>query len=212
MDKSGEQDLTLKTETERLALKEIEKEILGDPILSKLERLATEKGFHLFLVGGYIRDLLLGAPRKDYDLTLPREFSSSIPTIENALGFHFFKVGKDETTAYRMIKEGLSIDLTLFAGDTIDDDLLRRDFTINAIAFDLRDKLFYRVEGATEDIERKVIRAVSEHSIDQDPLRILRAIRYLCALNGFVIDAELRTQILAKGGQIGKLPGERIKM
>ena len=134
--------------------------------------------------------------------------------IEDALGFHFFKVGKEETetTAYRMIKEELSIDLTLFAGKTIDDDLLRRDFTINAIAFNLRDKRFYRVGGAIEDIEKKVIRAVSERSIDQDPLRILRAIRYLCTLNGFVIDPELRTQIIAKGGQIGELPGERIKM
>ena len=65
-------------------------------------------------MGGYLRDLLLGTPGKDYDFALPKDASLFIATIEEALHLHFFKVGKEEmnTTTYRIIKEDMSIDLT----------------------------------------------------------------------------------------------------
>lgn len=211
-------------------LKYVEKEIIKDPILSKLSNLAKEKDIPLFLVGGYIRDLFLsirrlacsqparfGAfrqPEKDYDFTLPKEASPFIPTMEESLHFRFFKVGKEEmdTTTYRIAKTDMSIDLTFFQGWTIDEDLKRRDFTINALAFSLRDRTFHWVEGALEDIEKKVIRTVSVRSIDQDPLRMLRAIRYLCTLDGFALDDKLKEEISSKKEQVIKVPGERIKM
>ena len=56
-----------------------------------------------------------------------------------------------------------------------------------------------------------MIRTVSNHSIDQDPLRMLRAIRYLCTLDGFVMDKELKEEISLKKEKILSLPGERIK-
>ncbi len=194
--------------------KEIGKKILEDPILSHLSSLAKEKKVSLFLVGGYIRDLILGMHRKDYDFALPKEDSSFIPIIEEALHLHFFKIGKEEinTITYRIVKKDISIDLTLFQGKTIEEDLRRRDFTINATAFSLRDKTFHMVERALEDIRNRVIRAVSNHSIDQDPLRMLRAIRYLSILDGFIIDMGLKEEISLKKEKIGKLPGERIKM
>lgn len=184
-----------------------------DPILSKLSGLAKEKNIPLFLVGGYLRDLLLGTPGKDYDFALPKDASLFIATIEEALRFHFFKVGKEEmnTITYRIIKEDMSIDLTFLQGETIEEDLRRRDFTINAIAFSLQEESFHFVGGSLEDIGKKVIRTVSNHSIDQDPLRMLRAIRYLCTLDGFVMDKELREEISLKKEKILSLPGERIK-
>jgi poly(A) polymerase len=106
----------------------------------------------------------------------------------------------------------MSIDLTLFQGKTIEEDLQRRDFTINTTAFSLRDETFHIVRGALEDIRNRVIRAVSTQSIDQDPLRMLRAIRYLCTLDGFVMDVELKEEISLKKEKIEKVPGERIKM
>jgi poly(A) polymerase len=190
------------------------KKILEDPILFKLSNLAKEKKIPLFLVGGYIRDLFLGKHRKDFDFTLPKDASSFISMMEKALHFRFFKVGKEEmgTATFRIIKEDMSIDLTLLQGMTIDEDLRRRDFTINAIAFDLRDETFHWVEGALEDIGKRVIRTVSNHSIDQDPLRMLRAIRYLCTLDDFVMDMELKDEIALKREKINKIPGERIKV
>jgi poly(A) polymerase len=67
------------------------------------------------------------------------------------------------------------------------------------------------VKGSLEDIEKKLIRAVSDHSIDQDPLRMLRAIRYLCTLEGFALDKGLEEEIFLKKEKILSLPGERIR-
>ena len=202
-------------------LEEIKEKILVDPILSKLSDLSKEKEVPLFLVGGYIRDLFLGTPGptyerrgKDYDFALPKAFSPFIPSMEAVLHLSFFKVGKEEreTLTYRVVHEGMSLDLTFLQGNTIDEDLLRRDFTINTIAFSLRDETFHQVEGAWEDMKRKVIRSVSKHSIDQDPLRMLRAIRYLCTLDGFVLDRTLKEEISQKKDLVSDLPGERLKM
>jgi tRNA nucleotidyltransferase/poly(A) polymerase len=191
----------------------IRQEIRKDPILSKLSRLAKEKKIPLFLVGGYVRDLLFATERKDYDFALPKESAPSIKMVEEALGLHFFKAGKEETNTitFRIIKEGLSVDIAFLQGETIEEDLKRRDFTINAMAFSLRDETFHSVEGSLEDMGKKLIRTVSDRSIDQDPLRMLRAIRYLCTLEGFILDEDLIREISSKKGQLTKTPGERIK-
>jgi tRNA nucleotidyltransferase/poly(A) polymerase len=195
-------------------LSPVAKSILEDPVLSKLAALARKRGAPLFLVGGMIRDLFLGTHRCDYDLALPPESSSFIPEIEKALGFHFFMIGKEEngTATYRVIKPGLSVDLALFQGETIDNDLLRRDFTVNAFAFSLGKETFHWVEGALDDISKHIIRTVTDHSIDQDPLRMLRAIRYLSSLDGFKLDGKVSAELSRKKRLIEKVPAERIKM
>jgi putative nucleotidyltransferase with HDIG domain len=194
-------------------INQVREEILKDPILRKVSILAKEKKIPLFLVGGYLRDLLIGIRGKDYDFTLPKDCSSSIAAIEETLDLHFFKVGKEEmnTVTYRIIREDMSIDLTFLQGESIETDLRRRDFTVNAIAFSLQDETFHVVERSIEDIGSKVIRAVSNDSIDQDPLRMLRAIRYFCTLNGFIMDGKLKEEISLKKEKVLSLPGERIK-
>jgi tRNA nucleotidyltransferase/poly(A) polymerase len=195
-------------------LSPVAKSILEDPVLSKLATLARKRRVRLFVVGGMIRDLFLGTHRYDYDLALPPEASSFIPEIEEALGFHFFMIGKEEisTATYRVIKPGLSVDLALLQGETIDKDLLRRDFTVNAIAFSLSEETFHWVEGALDDIAKRIIRTVTDHSIDQDPLRMLRAIRYLSSLDGFELDGKVSAELFLKKRLIEKVPAERIKM
>ena len=194
-------------------LDQVKEEIHRDLILSKLSELAKEKKIPLFLVGGYLRDLWLGTPRRDYDFALPKDTLPFIQLIEEILDLRFFKVGKEEkgTTTYRTMKEDISIDLTFLQGESIEEDLRRRDFTINAIAFSIQDASFHWVEGSLEDIEKKLIRTVSDRSIEQDPLRMLRAIRYLCILDGFSLDQALKEEIPLKKEKILKLPGERIK-
>ncbi len=201
-------------ERPKMDLNFTKKEILNDPILVKLSNLAKKGKIPLFLVGGFIRDLLLSTHGRDYDFALLKEAASSISMIEDILHLRFFKVGKEalDTATYRMMKEDTSIDITFIQGKTIEEDLRRRDFTINAIAFSLQDETFHWVEGAFEDIEKKVIRTVSNRSIDQDPLRMLRAIRYLLTLEGFALDEGLEREIPLKKGEIRKVPAERIKM
>ncbi len=195
-------------------IQDIEKSLLSDPLLLCLSTLAKKRRVPIFLVGGYIRDRLLGIDRNDYDFTFPQEDTHIISHIEEALQIHFFKVGKEEknTLTYRWIEKDLSIDLTPFQGQSIEEDLQRRDFTINAIAYSLRDETFHWVEKSLEDIEKKILRAVSAHSIDQDPLRMLRAVRYLCTLKGFSLEENLKKEISMKKDLLQNIPGERIKM
>src|SRR3974390_1382753 len=104
-------------------LDRIRESLHRDPILSRLSELAREKKIPLFLVGGYLRDLLLGTPRKDYDFTLPKKNAPFIATIEDILQIRFYKAGKEgaNTLTYRIIKQEFSIDLTFLQGDSIEE-------------------------------------------------------------------------------------------
>lgn len=197
----------------KVNLKETAGTILRDPLIERLSVLAKRENLSLLLVGGYIRDLLLGTPEKDYDFTLPKEEARSIPLIEEMLQLRFFKVGKEEMDAitYRVIKDGLSIDLTFRVGKSLEEDLERRDFTINTVAFSLREGTFHWAKSALRDLEDKIIRPVSNLAMDQDPLRMLRAVRYLCTLPGFRLDSDLGQEISLKRERIAGTPGERIK-
>jgi putative nucleotidyltransferase with HDIG domain len=191
----------------------LKQEIQKDPFLERLSRLAKKENFPLYLVGGYIRDLLIGLHRKDYDFALPGGDPLLIPALEEALGFRFFKVGKEEKEAvtYRIVREGLSIDCAFLQGKTIEEDLRRRDFTVNAMAFSLKDDTFHWAPGSLEDIDRKILRSVSNRSIDEDPLRMLRAVRYFCVIDGFSIESSLKEEITTKSDRIRGIPGERVK-
>jgi poly(A) polymerase len=187
--------------------------ILNDPLLVRLSRLARKENQAFYLVGGVLRDLFLGRASRDYDFALPGETGTFVALVEQALGVRFFRVGKEETetVTYRLIKEQLSIDVTFFQGMTLDDDLQRRDFTVNALAYSLRDMTFHRVSSSLDDLRDRVIRTVSCRSLDQDPLRMLRAVRYLCTLEGFRMAPGLAEEIRLKRGLIGRPPPERIR-
>ncbi len=130
-----------------------ERELFKDPVLSKLSDLAKKEKIPFYLVGGYLRDLWLRKERKDYDFTLPGEASSFISVIEEAFQFHFFRVGKDaETSTFRVMKNDMSMDVTFFQGQTIEEDLRRRDFTINTLAFSFLNETWHWAEGALDDI------------------------------------------------------------
>ncbi len=194
-------------------LHDLQREILKDPVLLRLSTLAKKEKIPFFLVGGYLRDLWLGTKRKDYDFTLPGEAFSFIQVIEGAFGFHFFRAGKAiETSTFRMMKGDISMDITFFQGRDIPEDLLRRDFTINTLAFSLADETWHWAEGALEDIRDRRIRTVSGLSLDQDPLRMLRAIRYACSLHGFLMVDALKGEISSKKDLILRIPGERVRM
>ena len=195
-----------------MRLEDLRQEIMNDSLLSRLSCLAKREETPLFLVGGYLRDLLLRKQRKDYDFALPRESISFISVIEEAFRLHFFQSGKEEkTTTFRILKDELTMDVSLFQGQTLEEDLRRRDFTINTLAYSLRDGTWHWAEGALEDIEHRRIRAVTDRSIDLDPLRMLRAVRYLCTLDGFSMDEKLEKEISSKKDLILGIPGERIK-
>ena len=195
-----------------MELTDLQSELFQDPVLSKLSKRVKRERIPFFLVGGYLRDLCLGKGRGDYDFVLPEKDSSFLSAIEEVLQVHFFRVGKETgTSSFRVTGQGLSLDVTFFQGQTIEEDLKRRDFTINTIAFSLLDETWHWAEGALEDMRNRRVRAVSDRSIDLDPLRMLRAIRYACVLPDFSIEKSLQEEIASKRGLILKIPAERVK-
>ena len=207
---------------------------IPDNILNDLKMIHSalaENNHQCYLVGGCIRDGLLGKEPKDYDLTT----SASTEEIFNALcdkveliptGIEFGTwtiVNRNNTNTYEIT----TFRSDMYDGDhsghhptaikqvaTIEEDLSRRDFTINAIAYDfINDKIIDPYNGQ-EDLERKFIRCVGNPVIrfTEDPLRMLRAIRFQSQLDGFNIVTWTRNSIWDCRELIKHISGERIQM
>ncbi|MHB0978342.1 MAG: CCA tRNA nucleotidyltransferase [Minisyncoccota bacterium] len=184
-------------------------------------------GFENFLVGGCVRDLLVGREPKDWDITTratPEQIQSLFPHTfyENEYG----TVGvvndeeKNETlktievTPYR-IESGYS-DMRhpdkVEWGETVEQDLARRDFTMNAIAYEIENNKTVDPFGGVEDIKKKLIRTVGkpEERFGEDALRMLRALRFSAEL-GFVIETETLGAIEKNAGLLENISKERIR-
>lgn len=162
-----------------------------------------------YLVGGMVRDFLLGEKSTDRDIAIKdaESFARKIAKKLNAT----FIILDNENKIYRVVlkdKENY-LDISELRGDTIEEDLLKRDFTINAIAYDLEKEKFIDVTDGIEDIKNKVLRSIREENFTDDPLRILRAYRFM-ATTGFELDKNL-IEILQKYQHLIKEPArERI--
>jgi tRNA nucleotidyltransferase (CCA-adding enzyme) len=180
-------------------------------------------GFETWCVGGAIRDALLGHPHLDWDLAT----SATPPQMRDLFGpRRTIPIGVDFGTVGVIDRHGAMHEVTTFRRDvrtdgrhaevefgvSIDDDLARRDFTINAIAFSpLRNEVRDPFHGQ-DDIARKIVRAVGdpEARMREDRLRALRAIRF-GARFGFTIDDATRRAIEASAPHLGRLSPERVK-
>src|SRR6185436_7406725 len=173
-------------------------EVLG------LAKTLTKAGFESYLIGGCVRDLLLGREPKDWDITTnatPEEIQSLFPDsfYENKFGTVGVKTESDdsklkvvEITPYRVegkYSNARHPDEVRFS-DNLSDDLKRRDFTINAIAYDPLSRQLVDEHGGQEDIKRKIVRTVGEpgERFAEDALRMLRAVRISAELD-FVLEA-----------------------
>lgn len=186
-----------------------------DSLERKIGRLSivhrmSEAGFtgSVFLVGGAIRELALGKVANDYDFALER--TEDLKVFERLFGTRSFLLGKKPVQTHRIAREDIAIDLTILESD-IDRDLLRRDFTMNAMAFDIgRGKVMDPLSG-WEDLKRKVIRYPREQALRDDPLRMLKAVRHFALLPGFVMAPEVVDSIIALRGLIRQTAVERVK-
>ncbi|OPX97031.1 MAG: Poly(A) polymerase I precursor [Syntrophorhabdus sp. PtaB.Bin006] len=162
----------------------------------------------VFLVGGAIRELLLKKTPKDYDFALTRH--EDLQILEKAFGGSAFLLGKKPIQTYRIVTRDVSVDVTFLQG-TIEDDLGRRDFTMNAIAYDVDQKGVVDCLGGIHDIRKKIIRYPKRVALVDDPLRMLKAIRHFATLEGFSMDAELVGAIQELKALIHQVAPERIK-
>ena len=137
-------------------------------------------GDDVWLVGGAVRDVLLGRPLTDWDLVTTGDAEATARAYATAVGAPVFPLS-ERHGAWRVMGDEHEVDVT-GAPDGITADLLRRDLTINAIAVRLTDGEVMAVPGALDDIEARVLRTVSEQSFLDDPLRLLRLVRLAAEL------------------------------
>lgn len=125
-----------------------------------------------FLVGGYIRDLILGKSSNDRDYVVTgKPDHEKIKRLSRCLGGSFFVL----KNLVRFVLEDQEVDIT-FTDESIETDLRKRDFTINSLAWSAEQGII-DLHGGLKDIKRRVIRIISRDNIRSDPLRILRAYR-----------------------------------
>jgi putative nucleotidyltransferase with HDIG domain len=190
--------------------------------LFEFAHVLSDAGKACYLVGGAVRDYLLGREVSDFDAAtdaLPEEivrlYRRVIPTgIKHGTVTVLYKGLKIEVTTFRTestYADGRHPDSVEFAS-TIDDDLSRRDFTINAMAFDLSSKIFLDPHEGRGDLVRRLVRAVGDplERFREDGLRPLRAIRFAAQL-GFEIDAATLAAIPPSIDRFRMVSAERVR-
>ena len=197
------------------------------PLASQLAKKFAKAGFTLALVGGPVRDAILGRLGNDLDFTTnarPDETKSIIKKDADSIwetGREFGTIAAQfgdvtvEITTYRSEKyEAESRNPEVNFGDNIEGDLLRRDFTVNAMALELTTTppTFIDNYDGVNDLARKVLRTpgTPENSFSDDPLRMMRAARFAAQL-GFDVDSKIIVAIKEMAGRIEIISAERIR-
>ena len=197
------------------------------PLASDLAKKFAEAGFTLALVGGPVRDAILGRLGNDLDFTTnakPDETKSIIKKGADSLwetGREFGTIAAQfgdvtvEITTYRSEKyETQSRNPEVNFGDNIEGDLLRRDFTVNALALELTTTppTFIDNFDGVNDLARKVLRTpgTPENSFSDDPLRMMRAARFAAQL-GFDVDPTILVAIKEMAARIEIISAERVR-
>lgn len=164
-----------------------------------------------YIVGGSVRDLLLGRTPTDYDIAVtgnPEQFAKKLIAKSNG---HFVRLGKPGQMIIRVISGDLIFDITSLNGTSIEHNLNQRDFTINAIAYDLYKEKIIDCLGGLQDLASKKVRMVSKDIFKKDPVRLIRAYRIGACLN-FEIEAKTGDAIKSDTKLIKNMPGERTRV
>jgi len=195
------------------------------PVAEDLGRRFQDAGFRLALVGGSVRDTLLGRLGNDLDFTTdarPEQVLKIIRPWADAVwevGIAFGTVGcrKDgylvEVTTYRSeAYDRTSRKPEVSYGDTIEEDLVRRDFTVNAMAVALPEVAFVDPYGGLDDLAQRVLRTpgTPEDSFSDDPLRMMRAARFAAQLD-FEVAPEVVAAMTAMADRIEIVSAERVR-
>jgi tRNA nucleotidyltransferase/poly(A) polymerase len=158
-----------------------------------------------YVVGGAVRDLLLGRHPADADVA-----SNDPLAAARALRHKVIRLGKaDHLSAYRVVLGEHVYDFAELLDHDIDADLARRDFTINAMAVSLDDGTHLDPHGGRRDLEARIVRMVNAENFDDDPLRMLKAVR-MAVTHRFAIDEATIDAIRPRAARINEVAAERV--
>ncbi|HLG50359.1 MAG TPA: RNA nucleotidyltransferase, partial [Chloroflexota bacterium] len=196
-----------------------------EALATRLALLFRDHGFQLLLVGGSVRDMLLGRETHDLDFAtdaLPEQtrqiLSRAHPTALYAVGEKFGTIGATfdaivvEITTFRSESyQPGSRKPEVRYGRSLVEDLARRDFTINAIARDVLTGALIDPFGGQHDLQQRLIRAVGDpiERFREDPLRIMRAVRFVAQFD-FTLEARTRSAIPTCAELLRQVSRERI--
>lgn len=167
------------------------------------------KNYDSYLVGGYLRDLLSGEISPDRDIAIKCDNLAKLTKkIADELNGSFVELDP-VNEIYRVVFGDDYIDFAKLLNNNLIDDIKRRDFTINAITYDINNEKFVDISGGKKDFEEKIIRTYKISNLSDDPLRTLRAIRFQAKL-GFRIDDEIINFIKENNSLILNVAPERI--
>jgi tRNA nucleotidyltransferase/poly(A) polymerase len=201
----------------------VSKELIPNLVREDLEFISQKVksvGKEAYLIGGAVRDLVMGKTPHEFDITtslLPKEvknlFKKVIETgIQHGTVLVLLKNGNYEFTTYRTEKgysDGRRPDQVEFSA-SLEEDLKRRDFTMNALAMDLEDFSVIDYQNGIQDIQKKMIRTIGNpiERFTEDGLRPIRAIRFMSSL-GFAMEEETYKSIFLTRGITSKISRER---
>jgi poly(A) polymerase len=195
------------------------------PIADELGRRFAAAGHDLHLVGGSVRDALLGRLGDDLDFCTDARPEQTLEVVQGwaeaiwTTGQEFGTIGlsrrglRIEITTYRAdAYDRVSRNPVVRYGDSLEDDLRRRDFTVNAMAVSVPGHEFTDPYGGLADLHAKLLRTpgTPEESFADDPLRMLRAARFVAQLR-FEVAPEVRRAVTDMAAALGRITAERIR-
>ena len=157
----------------------------------KIPRFARDdRRIDVHAVGGAVRDAILGREAVDIDLAC-RDARSVATSFRRSVGGAFVELGQQRFATFRVVVGKRIYDFNEIVGQTIEEDLFRRDFTVNAIALELQSSRLVDPAGGVGDLQNRTLRMMREESFRDDPLRVLKGVRMAAALDFSIEPATL---------------------
>jgi poly(A) polymerase len=183
---------------------------ITSPLIATVKQICAERNIRVWLVGGAVRDLLLGREVHDWDVAVERDAIRLARVTADRLNADVYVLDADLDVA-RVLLDDTMIDFAQLRDADLDRDLAGRDFTINAMAIDLDqpDRIIDPFDGQA-DLEEGIIRAIDETSLTNDPVRLLRAVRQSASL-ALAIDPQTAEGIKRHATLITTAPAERVR-
>jgi len=183
---------------------------ITSPLITTVRQLCAERHIRAWLVGGAVRDVLLGREVHDWDIAVERDAIRLARASADRLNAAVYVLDAELDVA-RVLVDDTMIDFARLRDGNLDLDLAGRDFTINALAVDLDqlDQVIDRFNGQV-DLEEGIIRAIGETSLTSDPVRMLRAVRQSASL-AMAIDPQTAEWIKTHAALIVNASSERVR-
>ena len=183
--------------------------------LLELVRSTAPDDLPVHLVGGAVRDLVLGRPVNDFDFVVPAQSLELAKKVRHHLHAVGFTLDDERQTGRVILNQGkpneIILDFVIYTGGSLLEDAKNRDFTINTLLLDLQQpEEVIDLLGGLADLDAKVLKAASPNSMQLDPLRVLRGIRFK---RTFRLEIEPQTENLMCEAAVGlaQVSGERIR-